>query len=57
MIRSLNVGMRLRLPSGNVVRLIKREHTEWLCEYADGASRRGEVSFSGAWLRKVCTVC
>lgn len=57
MIRALKPGMRLRLPSGNVVHLVRRERTEWLCEFADGSSRRGEVVFCGSWLRKVGTVC
>ena len=57
MIKTLNVGLRLRLPSGSVVRLVRRERTEWACEYVSSTHSRGEVIFSGAWLRSYCTVC
>lgn len=57
MIKTLNVGLRLRLPSGSVVRLVRRERTEWACEYVSSTHSRGEVIFSGAWLRAYCTVC
>lgn len=54
MIRALTPGMRLMLPSGNVVRLVvKYPGGEWLCEYQAFARARGEVVFSGAWLRRV----
>lgn len=48
----LRAGMLIRLPGGNIVRLVRRERTEWVCEYTEGASARGEVWFSGAFLRK-----
>lgn len=57
MIRALVVGMVLRLPSGNTVRLISRDRLEWVCVYTEHAERRGEVVFSGSFLRRVCTVC
>lgn len=57
MIRALVVGMTLRLPSGNTVHLVRRERAEWVCVYTEHAERRGEVVFSGSFLRRVCTVC
>lgn len=57
MIRALVAGMVLRLPSGNTVRLVARTRAEWVCVYTEHAERRGEVVFSGGWLRKHCTVC
>lgn len=44
--------MRVLLPSGNVVVLQRREHGVWVCEYHHMARQRGEVEFSGTWLRK-----
>lgn len=52
----LRKGVLLRLPSGNVVRLVARERTDWHCVFVSG-TRRGDVVFSGAFLRKTCTVC
>ena len=52
MIGTLRAGMLVRLPGGNVVRLVRRERAEWVCEYAEGARARGEVWFTGAFLRK-----
>ena len=49
--------MVLRLPSGNTVRLVARSRAEWTCVYTEHADRRGEVVFSGAFLRRACTVC
>ena len=52
MIRALVDGMRIMLPSGNIVILLRRERAEWVCEYTVLARQRGEVRFSGVWLRK-----
>lgn len=52
MIEMLTLGMRLMLPSGNIIVLVRRERTEWVCEYTELARARGEVVFSGAFLRK-----
>lgn len=53
MITTLHVGMRVRLPSGNVVRLVRRERSFWRCEYLPMLSKqRGEVEFTGVYLRK-----
>lgn len=52
MIRALVVGMEVLLPGGNVVRLVRREGRDWVCEYTELARARGEVAFSGAWLRR-----
>lgn len=51
MIAVLVVGMRVRLPSGNIVRLLRAEGGEWVCEFVDSPRARGTVDFSGAWLR------
>ena len=51
MSESLAVGRRLMLPSGNVIVLLRRERAEWICEYADLARARGEVVFTGRFLR------
>lgn len=48
----LRAGMLIRLPGGNIVRLVRRERTDWVCEYTEGAGARGEVWFAGAFLRK-----
>lgn len=55
MIEVLTDGMRILLPSGNVVRLVRRERTEWICEYTELARARGEVVFTGVFLRKYGT--
>lgn len=55
MIDTLHVGMRVMLPSGNVVVLVRRERAEWVCEYTELARARGEVLFTGLFLRKHCT--
>lgn len=52
MIVYLKVGMRVMLPSGNVVVLVRRERTTWVCEYHTLARQRGEVEFTGPWLRR-----
>jgi hypothetical protein len=49
--RRLRVGMRVMLPSGNVVVLVRRHGIDWVCEYHSLARLRGEVEFRGAWLR------
>jgi hypothetical protein len=51
-ITTLCTGMRVRLPSGNVLVLVRRERAYWVCEYAPGCKARGEVEFSGVYLRK-----
>jgi hypothetical protein len=51
MIETLATGLRLVLPSGNVIVLVRRERTEWICEYTEQARARGEVIFSGLFLR------
>lgn len=48
----LRVGMRVRLPSGNVLVLVRRERAAWICEYTANSRQRGEVEFTGAWLRR-----
>lgn len=52
MIAVLAVGMRVLLPSGNAVVLRRRERMHWICEFTPGSAARGEVEFSGVWLRK-----
>lgn len=52
MIEQLVPGMRVMLPSGNIVILVRRERTEWICEYTELARARGEVIFTGVFLRK-----
>lgn len=52
MIETLLVGMRVLLPSGNIVVLVRRERAEWVCEYTELARARGEVLFTGVFLRK-----
>ena len=58
MICTLHVGMHVRLPSGAVVVLLRRERTQWVCEFADMPRQRGEIEFTGVWLRRFgFTVC
>jgi hypothetical protein len=52
MITTLHVGMRVLLASGNVVLLLRRERAHWACEYTAHAKARGEVEFSGVYLRR-----
>jgi hypothetical protein len=40
------------LPSGNVIVLVRRERTEWTCAYTEQAKARGEVVFTGRFLRQ-----
>ena len=51
-IRSIVLGMRIRLPSGNILRVVRCQGREWVCEYTDHARARGEVIYTGAFLRK-----
>lgn len=51
MIERITKGTLIRLPSGNVVKVLRRERNEWLCEYTEGSKARGEVLFSSAYLR------
>ena len=51
MIETLATGLRVVLPSGNVIVLVRRERTEWICEYTEQARARGEVIFTGLFLR------
>ena len=52
MITTLHQGMRVMLPSGNIIVLVRRERMHWVCEYTVLSRARGEVVFSGVWLRK-----
>jgi hypothetical protein len=52
MITTLHAGMRVLLPSGNVIVLVRRERMHWVCEYTVLSRNRGEVEFSGVYLRK-----
>ncbi len=52
MIVALHTGMRVMLPSGNILVLRRRERSFWVCEYTAMSRQRGEVEFTGAWLRK-----
>jgi len=54
-IAMLRAGMRVRLPSGNIVVLLQRDGTHWICQYAPSAKERGEVELSMAYLRKFGT--
>ena len=48
----LKAGMRVMLPSGNIVVLVQRERSSWTCEYTVLARQRGLVEFNGLWLRR-----
>jgi len=53
----LRTGMRLALPSGNTLVLKSRVRELWVCElwvceFLPGCKARGEVEFTGAYLRK-----
>ena len=52
MIDALSIGMRVMLPSGNIVELVLTDGAEWVCEYTEFARARGEVNFTGTWLRR-----
>lgn len=52
MIDHLKTDLLVRLPSGNVVRLLApMKNKEWLCEYTEQSRARGEVVFSSSFLR------
>jgi hypothetical protein len=51
-IATLHSGMRVLLPSGNVIVLLRRERMHWVCEFTALSRARGEVEFSGVYLRK-----
>jgi len=53
MITRLRAGQRVLLPSGNIILLLRPLGSEWVCEYTSYARSRGEVEFSGVWLRRV----
>ena len=50
MIEALHAGMRILLPSGNVVCLLRCERDDWVCEYTELSRARGEVSFTATFL-------
>jgi hypothetical protein len=52
MIDRLRAGMRLMLPSGNIVKLMIDGGAEWVCEYTEIARARGAVNLSKTWLRR-----
>lgn len=41
MITTLRRGMRVVLPSGNIIVLLRRERMQWVCEYTQVARARG----------------
>lgn len=47
----LYAGMKVILPSGNVIELIRPLGVDWLCVYRRG-SAKGEVEFSVVQLRR-----
>lgn len=52
-VKILRAGMRISMPSGNVLTLIERQGDEWLCVYDQNNDKaRGEVSFTAAMLRR-----
>ena len=51
MINAIEAGALIRLPSGNVLKVLRREGNEWLGEYTEDSKARGEVLFSSAYLR------
>lgn len=52
MIGTLHSGMRVLLPSGNIVVLVRRERMHWVCAFTALSRARGEVEFTGVYLRK-----
>jgi hypothetical protein len=44
--------MRVLLPSGNIIVLVRRERMHWVCAFTALSRARGEVEFSGVYLRK-----
>lgn len=51
MIEAIRAGTLIRLPSGNIVIVVARQGKEWLCTYAEGSRARGDVVFTGEFLR------
>jgi hypothetical protein len=56
MVDVLATGMHLRLPSGNVVRLIGRDGEDWVCEYTAVSKARGEVIYTETFLKSFAVV-
>lgn len=52
MITTLHVGMKVLLPSGNMLILVRRERAFWVCNYSAASRQRGEVEFTGVYLRR-----
>lgn len=52
MIERIRIGMRIMLPSGNIVRVIALRGYDAVCEYTHLARARGEVVFRAAFLRE-----
>ncbi len=46
----LKAGLRVMLPSGNIVQLVRLEGDEWTCTYTMMARARGEVIYSVKFL-------
>lgn len=48
--------MTLQLPSGNVVLILRLEGREAVCEYTAWSARKGEITFTQAWLSRFSVV-
>lgn len=51
-VKILRMGMRLHMPSGNVITLVEKQGEEWLCLYEQSGREQGEVSFTAEMLRR-----
>lgn len=53
MIARIDTAQRIALPSGNEIRVMAKHlvDDEWVCSYSVTARARGEVIFSGTFLR------
>lgn len=52
MIEDLAPGVKVVLPTGNVIVLVSREDDEWTCQYTQISHARGSVVFSETFLAK-----
>lgn len=48
--------MTLQLPSGNVVLVVRLAGREAACEYTAWSARKGEITFTQAWLSRFSVV-
>lgn len=52
---SIEAGLLIRLKTGNVIRVLRKDGEEWVCEYTRDSNARGEIWFCERFLLDVLT--